>query len=223
MRRVATSMCSRPSLPAFEVTQSSYYRARYYDPQGGRFLSEDPLGFDAGINFYLYALANPVSYVDPFGLDVTITISNRTYSLSGESVAGTISVVSDQTSLSFSGFTLENSHAGDDGSKPPVPGGTYGAFVRPDHDPNRIQRKNVPGYTTIQIHNGSYPRNFKGCFGAGSSPKPDFLGGTKNAMNQINQIIKADGTGRITVIIGPIQNSKPQNSACSKPAGGCKQ
>ena len=31
---------------------SKYYRARYYDPKIGRFMSEDPVGFDAGVNFY---------------------------------------------------------------------------------------------------------------------------------------------------------------------------
>ena len=31
-----------------------YYRARYYDPATGRFLNEDPIGFDGGIDFYPY-------------------------------------------------------------------------------------------------------------------------------------------------------------------------
>jgi uncharacterized protein RhaS with RHS repeats len=201
----------------------SYYRARYYDPSSGRFLSEDPMAFGAGVNFYSYVLENPLSYVDPDGTDVTIVIGSRTYSPSGDSVAGTISVTSDQTSLSFSGFTLENPNAGDDGSKPPIPAGTYGGFIRPDHEPNRIQLKNVPGYTNIQIHNGSYPRNFKGCFGAGTSPAPDFLGGTINAMHQILAIVKADGTGHIKIIVGPIQQGNQNNSSCSsKPTGKCK-
>jgi len=47
-----------------------YYRARYYDPTAGRFLSEDPLRFQAGANFYPYALNGPTNLGDPTGLDV---------------------------------------------------------------------------------------------------------------------------------------------------------
>jgi RHS repeat-associated protein len=44
-----------------------YYRARYYDQTVGRFISEDPRGFDGGANFYIYAANSPLKYVDPFG------------------------------------------------------------------------------------------------------------------------------------------------------------
>jgi RHS repeat-associated protein len=47
-----------------------YYRARYYDPVLGRFVSEDPMGFGAGVNFYAYANNNPVNFNDPMGLEV---------------------------------------------------------------------------------------------------------------------------------------------------------
>jgi len=51
-------------------TGMSYYRARFYDPQLGRFSSEDPIQFKGGINFYGYTLNNPVNYTDSSGLEL---------------------------------------------------------------------------------------------------------------------------------------------------------
>lgn len=44
-----------------------YYRNRYYDAGGSRFLSEDAISLSSGINLFSYALNNPFSYVDPSG------------------------------------------------------------------------------------------------------------------------------------------------------------
>ncbi|HWZ45990.1 MAG TPA: RHS repeat-associated core domain-containing protein [Candidatus Saccharimonadales bacterium] len=45
-----------------------YYRARYYDPVTGRFISEDPAQFWGDINFYQYVNNTPVNMLDPTGL-----------------------------------------------------------------------------------------------------------------------------------------------------------
>ncbi len=45
-----------------------YYRARWYEPQQGRFISEDPLAFDAGVNWYAYVENDPINSNDPLGL-----------------------------------------------------------------------------------------------------------------------------------------------------------
>ena len=46
-----------------------YYRARYYDPEVGRFISVDPLGFGAGdTNLYRYVGNNSTNATDPSGL-----------------------------------------------------------------------------------------------------------------------------------------------------------
>lgn len=42
-------------------------RARFYDPEVGRFTQPDPQGVLDGPNLYLYANNNPVSYADPTG------------------------------------------------------------------------------------------------------------------------------------------------------------
>jgi RHS repeat-associated protein len=50
-----------------------FMRARFYDAETGRFLSEDPIGIDSGeFNSYSYAKSNSLSYIDPEG---TITIN----------------------------------------------------------------------------------------------------------------------------------------------------
>ncbi len=49
-------------------TELYYYRARYYDPKAAIFISEDPIGFRGGSNFYSYVQGNPVRAVDPSGL-----------------------------------------------------------------------------------------------------------------------------------------------------------
>lgn len=45
-----------------------FYRARYYSPALGRFISEDPMGWVGGINAYAYARDNPLTFRDPLGL-----------------------------------------------------------------------------------------------------------------------------------------------------------
>jgi len=45
-----------------------FFGARYYDPEIGRWLSPDPLGFVDGVNQYTYVNNNPVNWVDPNGL-----------------------------------------------------------------------------------------------------------------------------------------------------------
>jgi RHS repeat-associated protein len=49
-------------------TSLDYYRTRYYDPQTGRFISEDPIRFAGGVNFYAYVENSPLNRRDPFGL-----------------------------------------------------------------------------------------------------------------------------------------------------------
>lgn len=48
------------------------YRARYFDPSIGRFIGEDPMGFEAGTNFYRYVENRPLDLVDPLGLSTLV-------------------------------------------------------------------------------------------------------------------------------------------------------
>ncbi len=51
-----------------EPNRLYYMRARYYDPWTGRFISEDPKGFDGGDeNLYVYVGNQPINRTDPSG------------------------------------------------------------------------------------------------------------------------------------------------------------
>jgi RHS repeat-associated protein len=50
------------------ITGLYYMRNRWYDPDIGRFVSEDPAGFSGGPNVYLFAGNDPINGSDPYGL-----------------------------------------------------------------------------------------------------------------------------------------------------------
>jgi len=58
-----------PKPAGLKIPSASYYRARYYDPNAGRFLAEDPLGFHGGdANLFRIVQNRPTVLTDPFGL-----------------------------------------------------------------------------------------------------------------------------------------------------------
>jgi RHS repeat-associated protein len=50
-------------------TGQYYYRLRYLNPEHGRFLSRDPLGYVDGMNIYEYVKSTPMNLIDPWGLN----------------------------------------------------------------------------------------------------------------------------------------------------------
>jgi RHS repeat-associated protein len=46
-----------------------FYRARYYNPMFGRFVSQDPIGMAGGVNVYAFVGNAPTNFLDPLGLD----------------------------------------------------------------------------------------------------------------------------------------------------------
>jgi RHS repeat-associated protein len=63
-----------------------YYRARYYSPMTGGFISEDPITLSGGQpSFYAYASGNPLNYVDPLGTFTYDVHWQLTYDATGDS------------------------------------------------------------------------------------------------------------------------------------------
>jgi RHS repeat-associated protein len=56
-------------------TKLHYNDRRYYDPDTGRYITRDPIGFEGGINLYTYAGHNPINYTDPTGEFIPLCIA----------------------------------------------------------------------------------------------------------------------------------------------------
>jgi RHS repeat-associated protein len=54
---------------ASDANGLAHMRARYYHPRLARFLNADPIRFGGGMNWYRYVDGNPISLVDPLGLE----------------------------------------------------------------------------------------------------------------------------------------------------------
>jgi RHS repeat-associated protein len=77
----------------FDPETGLYFnRARYLDPNLGRFLSEDPIHFKSGVNFYTYVNNSPALFNDPKG---TCPAANQNHDncFAGVAIVGTYGFV----------------------------------------------------------------------------------------------------------------------------------
>lgn len=86
-----------------------FYRARFYSPDLGRFISKDPLSFESGeSNLYRYCKNNPLLYTDPYGLmmvEYTITFDLSVNKLAAAYIGSWHGFAA--TTFSFMGHFLE--------------------------------------------------------------------------------------------------------------------
>ena len=68
----------------------AYHRARYYDNVGGIWTQVDPIGIADGPNRYMFVRANPISLVDPTGLQGEVAIIQATWAASNGTAAAAV-------------------------------------------------------------------------------------------------------------------------------------
>jgi RHS repeat-associated protein len=143
-----------------------YMRARYYDPEIGRFINKDPIGFAGGFNMYTYAGNNPVNFIDPSGLFCVYSQSTGSLTCTHDATG--------QQYLSCNGYAgngpgLKNPNAQNQKNVGPLPQGKYtvgapnnrrGPFTRPltqDPSNNMFDRSGflIHGDNAAQNHSAS--------------------------------------------------------------------
>lgn len=99
-----------------EETGLHYNRHRYYDPDAGRFMTQDPIGLRGGINLYRYA-PNPGRWIDPLGLAVDLSLVGPHYACNLNNFPNTFQVLGHGSPggniADLSGETLTPSELGD--------------------------------------------------------------------------------------------------------------
>jgi len=132
-------------------TQLYFYRSRYYDNSAGRFLSEDPTGFDGGNDFYAYVKNNPVAWIDPLGL-VECWYSIIPHYLSCTSDDGTQTFNTSQA-RSGNGLCMNNPGCIQTHDQGPIPSGNYGmgrlGNTPNPHNPPRVYLSPLSGTMTF--------------------------------------------------------------------------
>jgi len=87
----------------YERNDLYYMRARYYDNEIGRFISEDPIWF---INLYPYSLNNPISHMDPSGKIVPLIGVAIGVAVKGAVIAGITHVTIESGKTVFESISL---------------------------------------------------------------------------------------------------------------------
>ena len=150
-QRSGTVLPERGYAGLFRHADSGLYLTHYraYSPIHGRWLSRDPIHEAGGINLYAYVNGNPISNIDPLGLEWQFSQSTGQWSYVDDQTGAVTSV---GRGYSGTGEGRNNSAMQDVPNVGPTPQGTYDigpGHHTPNTGPNTMNLTPRPGTDTF--------------------------------------------------------------------------
>lgn len=162
-----------------------YYRARYYDPALGQFVSADPIGFAAGdLNIYTYVENDPFNWSDPSGY------SEMAIGMARDSVIRDAALLTVTSGLAYASLDIFHTLSN-------LAGDWWSNIVNSDSDPETEE-----GEEGNEEQDGTTENvPAKGKNNKGTASKPTYIGdpGTTQNGDYQDRRYNADGTPKTDV------------------------
>jgi len=159
-----------------------FYRARYYNSQLQRFISEDPAGLVGGdVNLYAYAFGSPTNFFDPRGLDGSVRFWGGARAVGGvfEAAAGVgLGFATSWTGIGAIGGALVAAHGTDQ-----IQAGLSQLLLGCRVDSFTSQGLQAAGLSPGTANNLDTAMSVAGSLGAGTAEQALRAGGLRNVVH----------------------------------------